>query len=703
MRILQLGGLTLLGLLACACTVEDDGRDLPDGPGQTPWANGDASCETDGDCIDGEFCGPGNICQMRRCEGTYESMQPMGLNQYFGIDGEFAVITDSSFVDAFEADGSGYLSSWDLSGNAVLDVAGGALTGQRPHGIAVATEFSDRVLIRQGTSQTELSVGIWPKAIAAGDSDADGLEELVAFAEDGSISLCHVESGQCDGAVIQGAVGQDVAIADVDGDGYHEPIFLFEYSDKTEIVIWNTDAAITGQDESYGWQFNFGIKAIAAGDIDGDFVAEVLCLEDGGWFGLADDKLHVFSPSSGNILGTTDVYGHSRDVAVGDTNSDDEAEVVILREDDQFELYASGDPGVLTSQGVWPITVSGEADRISILDWDGDSASAMFTGGPDLIAGLEVPTVVMLFPPYPRGAANAPLNASVTIGNTESTNETFSDSVSLSVGLAISFGADFGSIAKAKVGATFNQDVTVTQRVSKQLTVGARYWIPAAPDLHGTDYAAMLLSCGCYHRYGYVTEDPAFKIGGSGQAMDIFVPVGGQTLLLSTKRYNAMAEIVPHLPVIEPPTRIGDVQSYPNQPTRLDGSPVPADDMLFPDTPVYNASDVGFVNFWLVVGETETNEVCEKTTIGITGSIGGGGVTIDGSLSLGVAQGYSVSVGTDAIFAGAVPPIPDDPATPEDEFLMHRYSFQPVVYREHYQTPEGEDAGYYVLSYAVGE
>lgn len=703
MRISQLVAMTALGLFAGACTVEDDSRDLPIGPGQEPWFNEDPTCENNDQCAPGEFCGPGNVCQMRRCEGAFESLQPMGLNHYFGIDGELVIINDSSFVDGFEADDGSYLSSWDLSGTTVVDVAGGAFNGTRPHGIAVATEFSDVVKIKQNNSIDELSVGIWPKAIAAGDTDADGLQELVAFAEDGSISLCHVETGQCDGAQIQGALGQDVAVADVDGDGYHEPIFLFEYSDKTELVVWNPDAAITGQEESYGWQFNFGIKAIAAGDLDGDFVAEVLCLEDGGWFGWANDKLHVFSVASGSMISSTDVYGHSQDVAVGDTDSDDEAEVAILREDDKFELYRMDDAQQLESIGVGDITVGTEAQRISMLDWDGDSASAKYLGGPDLVPGLEVPTVVMLFPPYPRGAANAPLNASVTVGNTETTSESMSDTISLSVGLAISFGADFGSIAKAKVGATFNRDVSVTQRVNKSLTVGARYWVPAAPDIHGTDYAAMLLSCGCYHQYSYETEDPDFKIGGSGQAMDVFVPVGGQTLLLSTTRYNAMAEAVPHLPVIDPPVRIGDVSSYPTQPTRFDGSPVPVEDMLFPETPVYNASDVGFVNFWLVVGESETNEVCEKTSIGVTGSIGAGGVSIDASLGVGFAQGYSVTVGQDAIFAGSVPPIPDDPATPEDEFSLFRYSFRPIIYREHYLTPAGEEAGYYVMSYNVGE
>ena len=124
----------------------------------------------------------------------------------------------------------------------------------------------------------------------------------------------------------------------------------------------------------------------------------------------------------------------------------------------------------------------------------------------------------------------------------------------------------------------------------------------------------MLLSCGCYHQYGYVTDDPGFKIGGTGQVMDILVPVGGQTLLLSTKRYNAIAEVVPHLPVIEPPVRIGDVQSYPNQPMRLDGSPVPQDDLLFPETPVFcvvtQIDDSAKVsihdNTWAISGRTVT-------------------------------------------------------------------------------------------------
>ncbi|MBW2528153.1 MAG: hypothetical protein JRI23_28500 [Deltaproteobacteria bacterium] len=185
--------------------------------------------------------------------------------------------------------------------------------------------------------------------------------------------------------------------------------------------------------------------------------------------------------------------------------------------------------------------------------------------------------------------------------------------------------------------------------------------------------------------------------------MDIFVPVGGNTLLLSSTRYNAMADALPHLPRIESPVRIGDVDSYPRTPTRLDGAPVPEEDMLFPETPEYNASDVGFVNFWLTVGETETNSVNEKISFGVSGSIGAAGVQVDSKIGVGLGQGYSLQVGKSAMFSGSIPPIPDDSATPEDEFAVHRYAFKPIIYREHYQTPEGEEAGYYVMTYTVSK
>jgi hypothetical protein len=60
-------------------------------------------------------------------------------------------------------------------------------------------------------------------------------------------------------------------------------------------------------------------------------------------------------------------------------------------------------------------------------------------------------------------------------------------------------------------------------------------------------------------------------------------------------------------------------------------------------------------------------------------------------------------VGRDALFGGGVAPMPDDPETPEDEYAAHRFSFSPYVYVNNYLDAEGEDAGYYVMNFVVGQ
>jgi hypothetical protein len=67
-----------------------------------------------------------------------------------------------------------------------------------------------------------------------------------------------------------------------------------------------------------------------------------------------------------------------------------------------------------------------------------------------------------------------------------------------------------------------------------------------------------------------------------------------------------------------------------------------------------------------------------------------------------MTSGYSLMIGKEVLFGGAVPPIPDNPETPEDEHTSHRFSFAPHVHKEYYTDASGNDAVYYVLGFAVG-
>ena len=97
-----------------------------------------------------------------------------------------------------------------------------------------------------------------------------------------------------------------------------------------------------------------------------------------------------------------------------------------------------------------------------------------------------------------------------------------------------------------------------------------------------------------------------------------------------------------------------------------------------------------------------------STSVGFGVDVGGGipfigDVSVGASLGVGWGQGYSVTVGEDAFFGGSLPPLPDDPNTPEDEYQQHAYTTLPYVYREHYTDANGNDAAYYVVSYAVAQ
>jgi len=95
--------------------------------------------------------------------------------------------------------------------------------------------------------------------------------------------------------------------------------------------------------------------------------------------------------------------------------------------------------------------------------------------------------------------------------------------------------------------------------------------------------------------------------------------------------------------------------------------------------------------------------VAVDTSLSVSSNIKVGGFKVGGSVGASIGSGYGITVGEYVQFGGGVPPIPDNPDTPEDEYEAYRFSFSPYVYRETYSDSEGHDAGYYVLNYTVGQ
>jgi hypothetical protein len=277
------------------------------------------------------------------------------------------------------------------------------------------------------------------------------------------------------------------------------------------------------------------------------------------------------------------------------------------------------------------------------------------------------------------------------------------DTVGLEMAIDVGVSVGLFDIFKVGIGTRISTAIEKLHIEGTKKSVAVRMSADADLGVVGDPYGVVALGCGCFHAYYYEVDDPAGKMGEGGheEQFVMVVPVGGTSTLWSTKRYNAMAEAVGGLPIFDVPYRIGDVSSYPTGPQKLDGSPIPKDDFVFPEPPSILVSDVGDASFRMQVSENELDIVTRRTSIDLTGELNVGPFRFAPSLGARWGQGYGVEVGEAAFFGGSIPPIRDDPATPEDEYLEFSYATMPFVYREHYVDAKGEDAGLYVISYAA--
>jgi hypothetical protein len=337
----------------------------------------------------------------------------------------------------------------------------------------------------------------------------------------------------------------------------------------------------------------------------------------------------------------------------------------------------------------------------------------------------------MVLPPYSRTHSTAPSSATIGSsqdnGTTAAQTSTYMHTVSLTVGIGVDF-------KLGPLGANFNASVTGhlawtsthSKAFTRTTTTGDSFTLLASPDLDGYDGGGVITSCGCFHQYDYELDDPAGALGGpKGQSVSVFLPVGGQTTFFSTRRYNALADALGgKLPKIAIPYKLGEVESYPTLPVTLEGKPIPAADLVFTKIPPFRTSDVGDVAFTLTDATNVANTEASSFSKGVGETVGGGLgiVTVSGNndQTWTLDNAYTITVGNAATFAGNVRAVRDDPTTPENEFDLYGYSFQPVVYRHHYTpvadptatggsgtTPNGKsapkDAAFFVLTYTVGK
>ena len=700
---------TLFGLGACSQSQFEYEEQLPPPPpgvSEESWSKADISCSNKDDCRDTEAC-VDNVCQMRRCDkGPYDSPAPMGQSHYW--------------IDGYKPDNQsiGYASdSWNFGSAKVVDIAGGSLDGNQPERFVAALEGSTEVHIYKKDGIDRLDVGFQPIAVAAADTDFDNVDEIIALSVGGKFALCDASEGTCDNWSFEGnIVGKDVAAADSDGDRYAEAIFLIKNEGTPRLVSWNPHNELTGEDQLRGMSPGDDYFAVAAGDTNGDGVAEVMGLKgDSGVNPFDNDTLHIYNFDGEGLAraGEQSVDQDAKDVTIADLNTDDEAEVIVLRDTNTVDVYRQeGGPGSIGLVYTGELSVSEAPERIAAADIDGDSPVATKIAGPELVPGPVVPVAAANFPPYDGAhsggggvlGAGGSGKSYIFFGQTENTSESYTDSASVSYRRTYGIGFEAFDIG-FKVKRQFEDSISHSETIEEKKIIGSRFHIVPDPDLHGPSYGVVMLSSGCFHAYRYRMNDPKGTIGAHADGGEFvgLVPVDGQISLWSTNRYNALAEALGTLPKIEINTELGNVDSYPATPERIDGTPIPPEHMVFPEPPQFLVSDVGKQSWWLGRGEIQQETTAMESSRAWIGSASSPVADLEGARTTTIGSAYSISLGNEVVFSGGVPPIPNDPNTPEDEYEAHHFSFSPYVYRETYTTAEGEETGFYMLNYTVGQ
>ena len=693
----------VLALTGCSSSADKAPAQAAEGPGSTVVSD-IIACKADTDCKSGEACSQ-NFCQMKRCASPqYSSTAPLGKFGYAFVDRAFVVSQADTNMQIFSPYAKG---GTQLGADAVpTDITGGNLLGTRPEPIAFVSVGSEDITILPagGGVPQHLALGFQANRIAAGDVDGDGIDEIVAVGAK-QYAVCNATSKQCRRGTL-GTPADDVALGDVNGDGNAEILFIGSH---TLTIIDVTKNKIDTQPVPPA------LVNITAGDLDGDGKAEVIGTEAGGSF--SSDKLHVFHVSG--VLSEDAVmslaYGGATALDVAYGKQDNKPVVAVLSDSGTLRTFSYGKNAL--SAGSSAVIENYAGRRIAASDLNGRSASVHIKGEPTLVVGPPVPIAVLTLPPYSgqhsSGPSSVTMGTSTDNGTTLSHGTSTSTSASLMLGTGIALPAPLSASLTVFVTNSWGHTTTHSADQGTTLSVGGSYSLSADPTADGYNSGGVVLAGGCFHQYEYTVDDPAKVLDATEKTLTMFAPVGGETTLWSTARYNALVDALGNgsLPKVNIAPKLGDVSSYPNTPTTLDGDPIPDNDNVFSQPPISRTSDVGSVGFSLSSGTSKSNTDANSFNFGTSvaefGSVNLSIIHVQTQAtqdtSYTVDESYSVSVSTSASFSGDVPAVRDDPSTPANEASLYGYSFTPYLYRHHYKNAAGKEGAFYALTYTTGD
>ena len=509
--------------------------------------------------------------------------------------------------------------------------------------------------------------------VAAGELDGDGRDEFIVTYQDGSYAYCDIFDGDLSAPRLRadevlharGLDGghtyrahADVRMADIDGDGLDEIVFL---GDRRDYDAWNVTARDDARHELawlplFYWaaEDDCLARGFAVMDYDGDgreneiFASFALVRYDPGEGTVS--TIHALLPGTPPFMvcaspGIVNVWG-------GDVDGDG-ADELLYYWDGAFRVDGRNATGGYANERV--ITGGGydASSRIAAANIDDDSPVLAYRGEHELLFTDPTPLAVLGCPPYHDGIGQNVEGSGTTFGRSTAAGVEEATSMGVSVGFSIGYEASdpFG-IASASFKVTFEQafDWSSTRGVEVEKSIA----YTSGPDEDKVIFTAVPFDV---YYYDIVSSPVPEEVG---TVMSINVPRELQTLSVSREFYNANNGEFPDIDASVLRHTIGDVSSYP---TRADR------DALLADGGLYSiATPVGVGSGSIAVTVSRSESVGEGTaydfSVTAEAEVGAGGVTFGTSAGFHYGWEHTVTNTEATFYEGTVGDIPSASYTP---------------------------------------
>ncbi|MBM4248645.1 MAG: PKD domain-containing protein [Euryarchaeota archaeon] len=252
------------------------------------------------------------------------------MKSYFGAGTNLSTsvkVPKVALVKSASVEVSGFLL--DLEGAFTHDTASDFANGA----FVNASSAGGSIVLRPFLNRTPVRTGNSPVALAAGDVNYDGRDDLVVVNGQGasiSVLIQNATNGTMQPQVTYpvGQGPQGVAIGDLNGDGRLDVAVACSGLGTLEVLLQDVSGVLQG---ALSYSSGNGARAVAIADFNFDLLDDAVVVNsvDRTLSLFIQDRQHVLS-----LVGTFPTGSNPVSVAAGDINGDNRAEAVVVNKDD---------------------------------------------------------------------------------------------------------------------------------------------------------------------------------------------------------------------------------------------------------------------------------------------------------------------------------------------------------------------------------